>query len=285
LRVRDDGAAILNADDPLVAEMAAVTDARVVYFSLNANNHIIAAHLAENGEAVFLRDNAIVLAKDGDEIELVELDRLPFTAKGKIRFQIANALAATAAAWGAGLNPAMIARALTTFHTDYEMVPGRFNLTEVNDIQIVTDYGHNTAAMTALMEAVQALGERNTIFVGGFPGDRRDEDLIATIMATVSVVNRYFLYDLTDRRKRDVGEVPTLLKSHLPQDVQCEIVSDEHTAIYKAWKAAQPGDRLVIIVDLVDESIEIINQLISHTAEDDGCTLPITQMNSEVIGK
>jgi len=283
--VSDDGVAVLNADDPLVAEMAAATDARVIYFSLNDKNHIITAHLGENGEAVFIRDNAIVLARDGVQVELVELDRLPFTAQGKIRFQIANALAATAAAWGAGLNPAMIARALTTFHTDYEMVPGRFNLTEVNGIQIITDYGHNTAAMSALMEASQALGERNTIFVGGFPGDRRDEDLIATIMETVPVVNRYFLYDLTDRRKREVGEVPNLLKQHLPQNVQCEIVSDEQTAIYKAWKAARPGDRLIVIVDLVDESIAILNQLISHTAKDDGCTLPVSQMMSEVVGK
>jgi cyanophycin synthetase len=179
----------------------------------------------------------------------------------------------------------LIARALTTFHSDYEMVPGRFNVIEVGDIQIITDYGHNAAAMSALMDAAQAMGKRNTIFVGGFPGDRRDEDLIATIMPTVSVVDRYFLYDLTDRRKRGVGEVPNLLKSHLPKDAMCEIVADEHTAIYKAWKAAQPGDRLVIIVDLVDESIEIINQLIAHTAEDDGCTLPISQMNNEVIGK
>jgi cyanophycin synthetase len=46
--IDDNGAAILNADDPLVAEMAAATDARVIYFSLNAKNHIIAAHLAES---------------------------------------------------------------------------------------------------------------------------------------------------------------------------------------------------------------------------------------------
>lgn len=283
--VRDDGAAVLNADDPLVAEMAAATDARVIYFSMNPNNHIVAAHLAEDGEAVLAKDGAIVLATGESEIELVELERLPFTAKGKVRFQVENALAAVAAAWGGGLNPAMIARALTTFQTDYEMVPGRFNLMEVNGIQVIADYGHNAAAMNALMDAAKALGSRNTIFVGGFPGDRRDEDLIATIQPTIPMVSHYFLYDLKDLRNRHVREVPNLLRSYLPSEKVCEIIADEQTAIYKAWQAARPGDRLIIIVDLVDESIEILNKLISSSSDDDGCVLPISQMNNEVIGK
>src|SRR4051812_9925364 len=40
-----DGAAVLNADDPLVAAMAADTDAKVIYFSVQPNNHVVAAHL------------------------------------------------------------------------------------------------------------------------------------------------------------------------------------------------------------------------------------------------
>src|SRR5688500_16865334 len=52
--VARDGAAVLNAEDPLVAEMAASTDARVVYFGLDPNHHVIAAHLAEDGEAVYV---------------------------------------------------------------------------------------------------------------------------------------------------------------------------------------------------------------------------------------
>src|SRR5215217_5864370 len=85
-----------------------------------------------------------------------------------------------AAAWAAGLNPAMIARALTTFAADEQMVPGRFNTVEIAGVEIILDYGHNTAAVAALGQAVTAMGQRRTVLVAGLPGDRRDADLCAT---------------------------------------------------------------------------------------------------------
>ena len=45
---------------------------------------------------------------------------------------------------------------------------------------MVLDYAHNKAAMAALGEAVASLDKRRTVMVMGLPGDRRDEDLIAS---------------------------------------------------------------------------------------------------------
>src|SRR5690349_21756796 len=121
--------------------MAAATDARVVYFSTDPHNYIIAAHLAESGRCVLVEANRLILATGEARVDLVDLDRVIFTQVGKIRFQVQNALAATAAAWAAGVNPALIVRALTTFKTDAAMTPGRFNLTEINGVQVILDYG------------------------------------------------------------------------------------------------------------------------------------------------
>jgi cyanophycin synthetase len=187
--VSRDGCAVLNADHSLVAEMAAATDAEVIYFSESASNAVSIAHRSEDGRCVYVEDGFIVLATGDERMELVELERVPFTAQGKISFQVQNALAATPAAWGAGLNPAMIVRALTTFTTDASMVPGRFNVFELNGVQVVLDYGHNLAAMQALAAAVEALGPRHTIMALTLPGDRRDEDLIATLEATFPFAN------------------------------------------------------------------------------------------------
>lgn len=266
--VAENGAAVLNADDPLVAEMAAATNASVIYFSMNPNNHVITAHLAEGGSAVLVEENRIFLATGEERIELVELERVPFTEQGRIRFQVMNALAAAAAAWGAGLNPAMIVRALHTFKTDYAMVPGRFNVMDVDGVQVVLDYGHNPAAIAALMEAVSSLGERSTTLVMGLPGDRRDEDLIASIRATISHVDSYILHDLQDRREREAYEVPKLLHQQLPSEMPCEFAENQEEAIRKAWHRLQPGDRLVILADLVDATIETLQALPKHKSED-----------------
>ena len=274
--VRADGAAVLNADDPYVAEMAAETDARVVYFSMNPDNPVIKAHLAEEGWAVLVEDDTIVLATGEGRTELVDLARVPFTANGKIRFQVQNALAATGAAWAAGLNPAMIVRALSTFRSDADMAPGRFNLMDVGGVQVVLDYGHNPAAMAALMEAVEGLDKRWTMMVMGLPGDRRDEDLIATFQVTIPIVDAYTLHDLRDRREREPGEVPALLRQHIPANVPCEVAAGQEDGIRKAWQRVRPGDRLIITADEVEEAIAMIRAFHEADHEEDACVLPVS---------
>jgi len=63
------GVGVLNADDPLVAEMAAVCDGRVIYFGMKPNNPVIAAHLAHGGSAVYPENGAIVLDAGGTKTE------------------------------------------------------------------------------------------------------------------------------------------------------------------------------------------------------------------------
>src|SRR5205085_8190178 len=120
------------------------------------------------------------------------------------------------------VNPAIIVRALLTFQADAQSTPGRFNLLDVDGVEVLVDYGHNAAAMTALGEAVGGLGRRPTTIVMALPGDRRDCDLLATA-AAASFGDAYVLYDLVDRRGRAPGEVPALIASALPPGRPCEI--------------------------------------------------------------
>jgi cyanophycin synthetase len=273
--VRKDGAAVLNADDPLVAEMAAATDARVIYFSTDPHNRIVAAHLAQGGACVLVEHGAIVLAMDSYHTELLELARVSFTLGGRVGFQVQNALAATAAAWAAGLNPATIARALRTFNTDSDTVPGRFNVSEVRGVEVVVDHGHNAAALRGLGEAVNALGARRTVMALTLPGDRRDEDLIASAEATVPYVDEYIFYDSQDRRGRPALELARLLQRAIPATVPSTVVSDRETAIREAWALLRPGDRLVLIVDEVAGAQDALHRL-AGAADDASCISPIT---------
>jgi cyanophycin synthetase len=268
---RRDGAAVLNADDALVAEMAAATDAPVIYFSVRADNHVVAAHLAAGGRAVLVENGAVVLAQDRQRTELIELERVAFSAGGRIGFQVQNALAATAAAWGAGLNPALIARALATFASDTRMVPGRFNRWEAGGIEVVMDYGHNQAAMAALGAAVVGLGQRRTVLVLGLPGDRRDADLRATVEATRAFADAYVLYDLADRRGRAPMELPQMMCEQIGAGRMCVMARDQHKAIQAGWRMVGSGDRLVVIVDEVDAAIAQMTALAESTASDGAC--------------
>ena len=181
-----------------------------------------------------------------------------------------------AAAWGAGLNPAIIARALTTFRSDTSVVPGRFNVMQIDGVEVVLDYAHNQAAMAALREAVASLDKRRTVMVMGLPGDRRDEDLIATGVATLPVADHYVLHDIEDLRGRRALEVPQLLKSALNLDGRCEIVASSDEAIRRGWQRVKPGDRLLIIADEVDSALQTLQSLARAVDDYGSCIARIT---------
>jgi cyanophycin synthetase len=268
--VQSDGAAVLNADDALVAEMAAATDAGVVYFSVDPANPVVVAHRSEGGRAVLVEGGAIVLVEGAKRTALIELERVGFTAGGTIPFQVQNALAAAAAAWGEGLNPALIARALSTFATDGATVPGRFNVRHIGGVEVVLDYAHNPAALAALGRAVEALGRRRTIMLLTLPGDRDDQALLASLRESLPYVDEYVFYDSAPRG-RAWNEVPALLQRHLPAGVPSEIAADQEDALARAWRRVRPGDRLVAIVDEVDLALERVALLDEPVGEDAAC--------------
>jgi cyanophycin synthetase len=272
--VAETGAAVLNAEDPHVAEMAAASRGRVVYFGLRSDGPVMAAHLAEGGAAVFVEDGAVITARGSHRQVLVDLDRVPLTAGGTIRFQLENVLAASAAAWAAGINPAMIARALATFRSDPAMTPGRFNVIAVAGRQLVVDYGHNTAALRALAEALPRDGSRRTLMVVGLPGDRRDEDLLTTFQSAMPMADEYLLHDLKDLRGRTRNEVPRLMMSCVTDGRPCHVVADPREGISRAFHRTQPGDRIIVIADEVDEALELVNTLACEHDEE-LCSSPV----------
>lgn len=107
------GTGVLNADDPKVVEMAELCDGEVIFFSLKADSEVIREHRAKGGRAVIVRDNRIVLAKDGDEKGLTELAAIPLIAERPE--ETANVLAAIAAGWALNIDTALIKSGAQTF--------------------------------------------------------------------------------------------------------------------------------------------------------------------------
>ena len=148
------GYAVLKADDPLTAEMAEHCPGSVIFFCRDADDAVIAAHRKRGGRTVVVRDNTIFAAEGDREETILSLDRVPLTHRGRIGFQVENALATVGAAWGLGLSRETIRHGLETFGADMDQVPGRFNLLEINGATVVVDYGHNASALDAMIEAL-----------------------------------------------------------------------------------------------------------------------------------
>jgi cyanophycin synthetase len=169
---------VLNADDPRVLAMRRVARGRTWLFSLDPDHPALRSVVEERGRAVTVIDGAIAMLQPGREPHsLVPIDRVPVTLAGLSSHNVANALAACAAALGAGLPEQAVVKGLQSFVLDPESNPGRANLFEVEGRVVVLDYAHNEAGMRGLVEVARGLcPPRSEVWLAfSAAGDRSDE--------------------------------------------------------------------------------------------------------------
>lgn len=112
------GAAVLNAADPLTAELAPLCDGEVVLFSADASLAALAEHRSRGGRAVFAEGNALFLVSPGEEMQLVPFSEVPFVSGDPSGARLEVVLAAVAAAWALGIALHIIRTGLETFSLD-----------------------------------------------------------------------------------------------------------------------------------------------------------------------
>lgn len=266
------GYAVLNAADPLVAEMAPKCPGKVVFFARDPAQSVLAAHRQNGGRAIFVRDGAIVIADGAREEVVISLDRVPLTHRGRIGFQVENALAAIAAAWSLGVPLDVIRTRVESFAANLEQSPGRFNLLEIRGALVVIDYGHNSSALLALVEAVETLPHQQRTIVYSTAGDRRDCDIVRQGEILGRNFDRVILFEDHYLRGRAEGEIIGLLRKGLASATRTKTIEEIRgaiAAIEAGLNAAQPGDLVVIQADTIDETVQYLHRylktLSSHT--------------------
>ncbi|MFL6102816.1 MAG: Mur ligase family protein, partial [Actinomycetes bacterium] len=271
-----DGHGVLNADDPLVAAMRRHCSGELVYFSMQDGNELVDAHTRRGGRAIVLEDGrlgeGIVLRQGRRSTLIAPTSAVPATFGGRARMNVANAMAAAAAALAAGAHLHDIRAGLRSFTTSYEVAPGRLNLFEVDGYRVIVDYCHNAAGMRMLGDFVDRLAAqpkggdvmaRRRTGVIASPGDRRDKD----IRELGEVAARHFdaLIVREDRnlRGREPGEVAELVAAGARASAadgargrSLEVVLDELEASRLALDRANPGDLVVLCADRVESIVD-----------------------------
>ena len=256
------GTAVLNATDPLVARMAVNCPGDVIFFGLDTHHPIIATHRAQGKRVLFVEDDHIV-AMQGQHSVRIPLSEVPVTRSGAIAFQIENAMASIAAAWAINIPWETICKGLSTFISDIQGVPGRFNVFEYKGATVIADYGHNPDAIKALVQAVTNLpAQKRSVVISG-AGDRRDDDIREQTRIIGDAFDEVVLYQDACQRGRVDGEVLKLLRQGLEgakRTRQVDEIYGEFLAIDKAMERLNQGDLCLILIDQVEEALAHITQ-------------------------
>jgi cyanophycin synthetase len=182
---RPQGVVVLNAEDDLVAAAARVARAPVWWFAVGGPNRRVRRHAARGGTAFVIIDGAIAELAGGRATPIVPLERVPSTLGGIARHNVANALAAAAAARALGATREAVSEGLRTFAPTAEAAPGRLNLYRRGDQVVMVDFAHNEGGLEVALDTVEGLaGDRaargGRAWLGviiGTAGDRPDDTL------------------------------------------------------------------------------------------------------------
>jgi UDP-N-acetylmuramyl tripeptide synthase len=252
--VRPGGAVVLNADDPLLVERAAASPVAVVWFSLDPANPVVARHVAAGGVAAVYEDGWLALRQGPGRTPVVRVEEMPAAVGGAARHNVANALAALAAAAVLGVPVEAIARALRRFGGAAEDNVGRANLVELGGVRLIIDYAHNPHGMAALARMAAALPATRRLVLIGQAGDRSDEAIRELARAALMLQPDRVVLKEMERylRGRRPGEIPGIMADELARlGVPAEAVSlpgSELDAVRDALAWARSGDLLLLTV-------------------------------------
>ncbi len=173
---------VLNGEDPRVFAMRTESKARPWVFAVSPDSPAVRQALNEGGRAATVLDGDVVLlgVTSDDPVHLLPVVDIPVTLAGLSPHNVANALAATAAASALGLSQEAIVAGLRTFVPDATTNPGRMNVFDVEGVIVVLDFAHNAEGLDALLRVARGLRLPAAVVrlaLSG-AGDRRDEDLV-----------------------------------------------------------------------------------------------------------
>jgi cyanophycin synthetase len=290
------GTAVLNADDPYVARLGGASRGSVIYFSMETEKNQpgydrVDGHAGRGGAAFVLRHtpegDQIVLRHGPRTMPVLYTHLVPATFGGRARMNIANALAAAAAAWALGAHLHDIRQGLRTFTTSFFQAPGRLNYLEVGGVRVVIDYCHNVDGMRNLADFTRRMNgdgsgngtgsQGRAIGVIGMPGDRRDEDMRDYGSLAAGAFDEIIVREDRNLRGREPGATATIVADGVRRARQKETgktqrvdkILNEMAAVKTALRRANPGD---LVVMCVDDSVAVYREAMASAGQHAGST-------------
>ncbi len=262
--VHVDGYSILNADDDLVFEMRKQLKCKIALFSLDENNPRVIRHCNDGGLATIVENGYITICKGTWKIRVDKVVNIPLTFSGKAVFNIQNILPVVLAGFIRGFKIEDMRLALETFIPSPTQTPGRMNMFQFRNFQVMVDYAHNTAGFIAISKFLEKIDATPKIGIIAGVGDRRDEDIINLGKIAAQMFDRIIIRQDRNLRGRSENEIIDLMlqgvKSVNPSK-EVEVIPTESEAIDHAIATAPKGAFIVICSDVIPDALDQVMRI------------------------
>ena len=261
--VMKSGYAILNADDDLVYNMRKGLQCNIALFSLDENNPRIIEHCNKGGLAAIVENGYVTICKGTWRIRVDKVVNIPLTFSGKAIFMIQNILPTLIAGFVRNFKIEDIRIALETFIPSPTQTPGRMNLFQFKNFQVMVDYAHNTAGFQALGKFLEKIEAQPKIGIIAGVGDRRDEDIFNLGKQAAHMFDKIIIRQDKNLRGRSEQEIIDLMLKGIAEidaNKLDKVIPTEREAIDYVLKSAVKGAFITICSDVVPDALDQIMQ-------------------------
>ncbi|WP_419418593.1 cyanophycin synthetase [Legionella sp. D16C41] len=255
-----EGYAILNAEDELVYNLKNDIDCNIALFALTENERI-KAHCQAGGLAAFVEDEMIVVCRGREKQAIIKVKDIPLTFKGTATFMVYNILPAVLVGTIRGFSFKSMAQSLQNFQPTVENTPGRMNLFNLDEYQVMIDYAHNEDAYIQLKKFLDSMNYSKKVGIIAASGDRREEDIQKLGYYAALMFDEIIIRHNKNGRGRTNQELTDFItqgiKSANPS-AKVKVISEEFEALNYAMSHAEKNSLIYCSVDNVFDSVEFM---------------------------
>ncbi|MCH5138947.1 cyanophycin synthetase, partial [Clostridiaceae bacterium UIB06] len=264
--VKDNGYAVLNADDPMSITILKRIKSKKILFSKDKYNPILRKNIKSGGYGIYVHEGIMYAEANSNVVPIINVKDIKITLEGKLDYNIENAMAACAALIGLKVDYSIIKSGLASFYGDEDFNPGRFNMYSVNGATVVLDYGHNIEGYKAVLKGAKNINYNRLIGVIGVPGDRTNSSVKEVGKIAGENFDYIYIKEDKDRRGRKIGEIAKLLEKGVISagfdHKKISIVLDEKDALERAIDNARPRDLIITFFEEYNPLVELVRNKI-----------------------
>lgn len=227
-QIKPGGIAVINLDDPYGQKLMALAQGRLVTYSLQKSADCTAEIIERQATGTKIKFR---LGADSFEVVVPIL----------FDYNVYNALAAAATAWGLGISPEVIRLGLGKLH----QVPGRMEKVDFGqDYGIFIDFAHTPDALEKLLKGLKNLVQKRLIVVFGCVGNG-DRDKRPQMAAIAEEYGDVVIVTSTQPKYEDPDAIIDEIVKGFKTNNYTRIVLREQ-AVEKALSLARTGDIVIL---------------------------------------
>jgi UDP-N-acetylmuramoyl-L-alanyl-D-glutamate--2,6-diaminopimelate ligase len=228
--LKDDGHAVINADDPIAETFIKAARGRIITFGKDKKKaDIYPVTMVPQANSVALELNTPV-------------GTLKFHSRLKGSFNISNIMAATGAAVAAQCSKDQIIQGIERI----DNVDGRFESIDLGQsFNVIVDYAHTPDALENVLTAAKQITRNRLISVFGCGGDRDPGKRPEMGALSAGIADYTFITSDNPRTEQPARIIEDILAG-IRDKKSIEVVANREMAIKDAIALAKPGDTVVI---------------------------------------